>query len=270
MRPMLIEKNISNIFHTLCATAAISLSIFWIHNYCKNEDLCQVDYKAYYDNNEDEFPVLSMCFKNFISNERLGRQIRYFNLSNYQNFLHGDHFDPNFLEINYKDVTRNISESFLSSVIYYRNGTYKNDYSKRNVMEDSFVGLWAYGVSGVFNCFSLKIPSNNELEVYMIRLNTTVFPNGERSTFGGFMTLLHFPKQFLVSSETIKYYWPKRTTYDKFVMKFKINAVEVIKRRTNGRKPCYGNWKAYDDFLLLEHLKKVGCSPPYLQTTVYF
>ena len=266
MRSTIKEKNIGSIFHMVCATAAMSLSIFWIYNYCKNEDLCQVDYKTYYENNDDEFPVLSICFEHFISDEKLNIQGRYVNRSNYQKFLTGDYFEHDFLKINYKDVTRNISESILKSEIVYRNGTYIKDYSNRNLTEDSFVGSWSNAYSGVSNCYSLTIPSSKELEIYQIKLNSSVFPNGERARLGGLMTLLHFPKQFLVSSETIKYYWPKREKYDRFVMKFKINAVEVIKRRTNGRKPCYGNWKAYDDFLLLEHLKNVGCSPPYLHS----
>ena len=53
-------------------------------------------------------------------------------------------------------------------------------------------------------------------------------------------------------------------------MKFKIIGVEVIKRRTNGRKPCYADWKNYDDFVLLEHLKKTGCRVPYLRTSQPF
>ena len=266
MQSMLREKNIGNVFHILCATAAISLSIFWIHNYCKNEDLCQVDYKIYYENKNDEFPVLSICFENFISQEKLNTLNRYVNLSNYQNFLKGDYFEPDFLEIDHKAVTRNINESVVSSGIAYRNGTYKKDFNNTNVLEDSFVGSWTYDYSGIYNCFSLKIPPSNEIEIYQIKLNSTVFPNSKRARFGGFVTLLHFPKQFLVASETIKYSWQKREKYDRFVMKFKINAVEVIKRRPNGRKLCYKNWKAYDDFILLEHLKNIGCTPPYLHS----
>ena len=78
------------------------------------------------------------------------------------------------------------------------------------------------------------------------------------------LSLIHFPNQLMVSTETVHYTWPKREKYDKFTMLFKIIGVEVIKRRISGRKSCYENWKNYDDFLLVEHLKKVGCRMPYL------
>ena len=111
---------------------------------------------------------------------------------------------------------------------------------------------------------------NNEVELYQIGLKNTVFPNGSRGTVGGMITILHYPNQLLVSSENLRYSWPTRKTNDKFRMMFKINGVEVIKRRNRGRKPCHENWKNYDDFVLLDHLNKVGCRVPYLHTSQRF
>ena len=62
----------------------------------------------------------------------------------------------------------------------------------------------------------------------------------------------------------IIYTWPKREKYDKFTMNFKIIGVEVIKRRTSGKLPCFENWKNYDNFVLVDHMKKAGCRMPYL------
>ena len=262
------EDHFQIIFHILCTIAALSLSIFWIYNYCLNEDLCKVDYKTFYDDIEDEYPVLSLCFNNFVSDKKLEQQPHKTNKSEYISFLRGKIYDDNLLHINYRDVITNISDFVVLEAMTYRNGSYlKKDLiaaNQKNILKDSFVGLWSHGYNHLYHCRSLKVPPNNEIEQYEIALKSKVFPNSSRARAGEMMSLIHFPNQLMVSSETIKYTWPKREKYDRFTMLYKIIGVEVIKRRSSGRKSCSENWKNYDEFLLVEHLKKVGCRTPYL------
>ena len=262
----LSKEKISVLFHIICAIAAISLSIYWIYTYFLNKDLCTVDYKTYYDDPGDQYPVLSMCFENFLSEEKLAHhQISW---NDYSYFLKGNYFEEHFLQINYHDVMENISKYLEAESFYYRNGTHKQIRSiQRNVVEESFVGIW---YNYLYNCYSLITPHDKELEVYEIILNSTVFPNSSRVTVGGMLTLIHFRNQLTTSSETLMYSWPKRKKYEDFAMKFKILGVEVIKRRRNGRKPCYVDWKNYDDFVQLEHLKNTGCRAPYLRSNKQF
>ena len=269
---MLNEEIFRTIFHLFCATAAISLSTFWIYTYSLNEDLCKVDYKSYYDDKEDKFPVLSICFKDFLSDEQLKRIPHQVTRSKYLKFLKGDAFEENLANIVYYNVTVNMTEYIKNQLITYRNGsfTYKNlsSFNHKNVIVESSVALW--GNVGLYTCYTLQMPPNKEIELYLIGLKNTVFPNGSRGTLGGMITFLHYPNQLLVSSENLKYSWPTRKTNDKFRMMFKINGVEVIKRRNRGRKPCHEGWKNYDDFVVLEHLKKVGCRVPYLHASQSF
>ena len=255
-------------FHILCAVAAVSLSIYWVYTYCLNEDLCKVDYKTYYNDIEDEYPVLSMCFENHFSDHKLGLQPQKTNKSQYLEFLKGEFFDNDLLQINYRDILVNISESLVSKFIAYRNGSFtKQDLitaNQRGILKESFVGFWAQAYTSLYHCYSLKAQQNKEVEYYEVGLKSTLFPNSSRATSGGLITLIHYPNQIMISSETIRYTWPKREKYDKFTMNFKIIGVEVIKRRANGRSPCSENWKNYDDFVLVEHMKKVGCRMPYL------
>ena len=39
--------------------------------------------------------------------------------------------------------------------------------------------------------------------------------------------------------------------------------MEVVKRRNKHNQPCNDNWKGYDDSLLEQHIKAVGCRAPY-------
>ena len=196
------ECHFQMIFHVLCTIAAVSLSIFWIYNYCLNEDLCKVDYKTFYDDIEDEYPVLSLCFENFISDQKLGQPPHKTNKSEYLSFLKGDFYEDNLLHINYKDVISNISDFIVLEGIVYRNGSIvKKDSiasNPTNIFKDSFVGLWSHGFHHLYHCHSLKIPPNKEIEQYEIALKSKVFPNSSRAQVGGMLSLIHFPNQLMV------------------------------------------------------------------------
>ena len=214
------EDHFQIIFHILCTIAALSLSIFWIYNYCLNKDLCKVDYKTFYDDIEDEYPVLSLCFENFISDQKLGQPPHKTNKSEYLSFLKGDFYEDNLLHINYKDVISNISDFIVLEGIIYRNGSIvEKDLiaaNHTNIFKDSFVGLWSHGFHHLYHCHSLKVPPNKEIEQYEIALKNKVFPNSSRARVGGMLSLIHFPNQLMVSTETVQYTWPKREKYDRF------------------------------------------------------
>ena len=78
----------------------------------------------------------------------------------------------------------------------------------------------------------------------------------------GFITCLHCPNQLLRSSQFVKMDWPYRTTDATFVIRFKINSVEVLRRRNKANEPCNENWENYDDNILVKHTEAVGCKAP--------
>ena len=83
---------LQNIFHVLCILAASSLITYWLYVFSLNEDLCNVHYKNYRENKADEYPILSICFRDFISDERLSLHNSKINRSTYIDFLKGKSF----------------------------------------------------------------------------------------------------------------------------------------------------------------------------------
>ena len=51
-------------------------------------------------------------------------------------------------------------------------------------------------------------------------------------------------------------------------MVFKINGAEVLNRRQKRTAPCSENWERYDEELKRMHIQKVGCKPPYMNSTL--
>lgn len=81
-----------------------------IYKYTLNEDLCIVDYKNYYQGNYDEPPVLSICLRDPISEDKLRRQVPRVDRWTYLGLLNGSNFNVTLVNIDYEAVTLNISE----------------------------------------------------------------------------------------------------------------------------------------------------------------
>ena len=75
-------------------------------------------------------------------------------------------------------------------------------------------------------------------------------------------TYLHYPNHLFTSRRNVKYMWSIRDSNDGYLSRFLIKSVEMVKRRNKGRRPCK-DWDNYDDSILENHIKKVGCRAPY-------
>ena len=76
------------------------------------------------------------------------------------------------------------------------------------------------------------------------------------------LTYLHYPNHFLSSEKNIKYTWPIRDSNDGYLSRYIIKSVEILKRRNKGKRPCM-EWEDYDDSIVTNHIRKVGCRAPY-------
>ena len=254
-------EHLHNIFHVLCIIAASSLITYWLYIFSLNEDLCNVNYKNYRENKLDEYPILSICLADFISDEKLLFQNLKINKSTYINFLKGKSFDPEFSNIEYNDIKKNISDYVVS--IFHREENLKKVFNRaevRKMLVTSFTGFW---LDHFYHCYSLKSPQNEKISLYGIDMKSSVFPNSSRPETHGMMTILHYPGHLTLSGKTAKFSWPLREKYDKFVMSYQIHGSEVLKKRNKSKEPCRENSDNFDDTVLTENLDKVGCRAPY-------
>ena len=264
-------KRFQIFFHILCQVSAASMIIYWIHRYSLNNDLCSIDFKTFLHEKEDVYPTMSLCFEDPFFERKLLFQNPQVNQSLYIDFLKGNHFDPNFVNIDYKSVTIDMSDYLVKDWMDDLNdlhfSTNFTPYDTNDVFSKS--STWIMH-DHPHHCYTLKIPQNKQISRYGVILKTSVFPNSTRPSINGFKTLIHYPGQLMTSDSTIKYSWPSLDRQDKFIMRFKINGVEVLRRRTNGKQPCDNNWENYDDTILVNHLNKIGCRAPYQFPSKHF
>ena len=109
----------------------------------------------------------------------------------------------------------------------------------------------------------MQVTHDKNVQSVWLLIKSNIFPSGIRPHYDDMIALLHYPNQLLRSLESIKYAWPKRETNDSYVMRFRINGVEILRRRNKNSRPCDNNLVNYDDHVISKHTTTVGCRAPY-------
>ena len=254
----------------------VALSSYWVYVFYLDEDLINIQYKKYYAKDEDVFPALSICLNNSISEKKLQKLNPNVTVSSYLKFFRGETFDQKFLDIDYQAIIENMTDYIEEDLVRYRNGSvfalnpaYHNDTTFGHnfaTLDKSlkFSSNYAFfAIADLFyNCYELSIPHDKNIKDFWFRINSTIFPSGVRPHLFGLVTILHYPNQLLISN-TVTHVWPQHRKKDEsYSMWYKISGIELLRRR----KKCIEHWEEYDNYIMNEHARAVGCRAPYLSS----
>ena len=199
----------------MCIRDRLLMCGFWVKLFCLNEDLCLVDYRAFYEKKEDVFPTISMC----LGNPFLETPLSKFgvNKSSYFDFLNGSLISEQLLAVDYDHVTLDISKYIKEYLFVWRNESYIYDNVGTNMpanrlVSKSFDGFYSFDI--FYKCFALSIPEDQEIRKIGILFSNDVFMGGKRPIWHNLITMVHRPKQLLLSYSTHRSKWPKRTNTD--------------------------------------------------------
>ena len=258
MKKISSVKILIGVFNAICLAVAIALIVYWTYQFSLNKDVSSIDYKRYHDSELDKYPLLSICFKDFLSKTKLQEQNNRTKVSEYVSFLKGKKFQPRLLEIDFKNVTKNISEYIKYFLV---DGSGVKEYpADKNLLSLSFVGKWR---RHFLTCYSLNTPQNSPFRLIALYLNRTIFPNGIRDPVKGLFSIFHYPNQILMPGNPMKNVWDKRGRKDKFIMRYDVDNVAIIMRRNKPQQPCNENWKHYDNEILENYVKSNRCRLPF-------
>ena len=248
-------------YHCICWSAALATVLYCISVYIQNEDLCIVDYKQYYENKFDMLPTLSICLKDPVAWSKLGTPVQTVNASTYLNFLKGDYFSSEMLNIDYNSSILELSEYVSMYQIIWKNGSETN--VKNNIgrlLRPNYAYKWH---KGFYQCYELEIPHEKGIEAVWVAIKRGVLPPRNHTTLNyGMITTLHYPNHLFISEKNIKFVWPRRPYGDECAIRFQVIDVEVIKSRNTADRPCH-DWENYDRSILKHHIEKTGRKAPY-------
>ena len=259
------------VFKCLCIVATGFLVGMWIYRYSLDEDTSVIESRLYFDSEDDLFPVMSMCF-NQVFNDSLLKQYGIDSTGmEYRNFVLGQYFQEDMGKINYNLVSTNLSEFILSYEVNFQNGSSQWD---TKLPSHSWLRLnpshsWeSWG--RLLKCFTLEIGYRgvNFVRLYFKR---DVFQDRIRPNSGEFAVLFHYPNQMFTSKHTLTRQWTPIDNTSNYWMSFNIKRMEaILNRYKRHRNNCVQNWKNYDNYVLGERIKSVGCKTPDQHTNLFW
>ena len=258
---MEFQKVLQRAFHVICVFATAGMVGFWIYKFELDKDIASMNYKKYFDTEDDTIPVLSICLSDPFLEDKLNKHK--INISTYKNFLFGEMFEERLMSIDYESVTIDLKDYLRGYYVIWRNES-RLKYSIDETVGwkapyVSFNGMW-YDV--ILKCFALEITDKSVMGINF-EITLDIFQNSLRPSIGKFFVFLHLKNQILQSLSTLKWQWPSRLDDTTYNMDFWIRDAEVMVRRNKKSEQCIPQWQIDDNLVIKEYLNIISCRAPY-------
>ena len=259
------KKTVHGCFKISCLLATLIAIGYWCYKFSLDEDVCLIDYKTYYEEAENSFPVMSLCFP---LNKQLANYSENTMSASTMNFFLKQKTMTSRKE---KEVFNNLKidlNRYIKSVwVRWLNGTTHyftpEDAAGWKIPYNSYIGFFK---KNFLQCYAMEITDRN-IKVLKFFIRSRIFRNETRPYKFKFSVYFHYPNQILRSLGTVKSVWPRRAGKYGYVMHFQITNAEVLKRRNKGRQPCVEAKLKFDNEIISQHYKNICCVPSFSNST---
>lgn len=288
-----------------CTVITIVTAIWQFINYWNAEDVTAISYKTFHTAKIDVYPRIGLCFANTVIEEKLSQYAiknqpgSYWRTTSmkerYSWFLAGEDWNPDMLQIDHDDVTKNIEDYVLAYEIgttkwktlkIYNKETQINSHNseiqtqkridKRKHRIPHFRELSLFSN---LKCFSFDIPfqKGHKITGTRVRFNTSIFNEGVRPrrarnfiTGDVLLYVPHYLNQLISKLLQGKRNWPVRNKNmaKHYITEFEMSGIEIHQQRNKFKEPCIEDMNNDDKQILQEIAKLVGCKPPYWNSSL--
>ena len=277
-----IFPKVQILFRIICLIITLVLFGICLHKFIWDEDVSKIHFREYHKDKHSVYPALTLCLmnENIFDVENMFRDVN-FSSSSYSSFLKGDLWDDKMNSVEYDDLTKTlddyvegigISSSKNQTVYYHCSDNFQRILNGLLSYECEDTGKVSEQVYSSFKnhhskCLSFTIPYDKDNMVLKLRilLKTSIFVKNHttdefenQESFGVFV---HYPQQ-LFRSPIRRFYHKSKNDSNLHAINFKINNMEVYRRRNKPKNPCNDEWN--DDMKILESIVNlIGCQPPH-------
>ena len=256
--PCGVRKVLHKAFKLVCVLTTLSLVLWCCYEFYKNEDVCEVLFKVFHEDEDSIYPELSFSLPNRFNETALRAYNSSFNEENYKLFLHGGaYWDEKMVDVDFNEVKMQLKEFELGTCIYETYYAQRDGLCKNDTIEIKRFDLFERSV------FSLHLPSNIPMYSTTIKLKNSFFFDGIRPAAEKFYVNFGYPNQLYRSMSSAFSTWPLRNngSTKSYRMMFNLKSLEVLRKRQKKDKPCYDK-DNYDGKIVQTLMENVGCSPP--------
>ena len=268
---MLHCEIIGKLFKFLCVLFAMFFVGLWCYKYYLDEDIYDVDVRSYHYEQDDIYPVMSICFNQSLHEAILQKYGQHG--PNYIKYLYGEYFGDSMPGINYSNISTNITEFLLAYVV---NGKTLVDIGENTGWKDpyyhySHLNTFDPDHQLVLKCFGVEITDKNITSLELI-ISRDIFPYQITEDTLELMILFHYPNQVLRASNSAMFQFPilRASNGFNFKMTFHLKGMDVIERRNKKHRKCIEDWRNYDNIIFEEHMKSIKCKAPYQESKENF
>ena len=253
------------LFKGSCMIATISIIVYWIHVYRKNEDVSHIEVKSIETMKEITIPELSLCLIQPFLDEKLHKISPELGRKNYASYLVGEfNVTEMYRRIDFDNVTIDLVEHLGFLNFTWRNGSMDNCTDNENcpfgrIRNSLNLLLW----KRIFTkCFTLELNHYHAGQISGINLMFKPTIMSSLRNAKDVVASWNFPGQMLTKLDPGYHIWNKHRKANQTEM-ISIGTIEIIERRNTMQTPCIPQEKKYDEYIMNENLKKVGCKAPY-------
>ena len=271
-------RKILKIVWACCCTLATLSTIVWqCSNYYYGEEQTIVDYKNFNERETDLYPSIGVCWSGAIIEKALKQYGNNFTAKDYGNFLLGYLWDEEMLKVDYDNVTRRFDDGI--GIYGYSTAEMKTVilHFDRNKMEEK-PGFKEYSYFGT-RCFTIDIPFKKEVEIFRFFVlidprifgKGTISPNPFVAEFeqNNLVVTLFYRNQLLSKVKSGIRSWPFKelSAINGSVIQLNVAHIDILVRRNRYQNPCIEGAPEYDRQIIDFVMNKVGCKPPFWNST---
>ena len=252
------ELDFKVIFKIVCACLALTTTIWCCIEFGKNEDMCEVSYKRFLQDNQSIYPDLTVIMP-YQLNEKAFQNLRTaMNVTTFKQILQGQHWDDEIMSIPLEDVRLKSDNYLVSSCTI---SSYLDECRPiKSINDKIFLG------GSMSHAFQLP---RDKLTTYAtFRFRKSVFSNGVFPTNHELMITFQYPNRvyrsqgsfFDIGEDFSNDFDIEDEKYKNHVVDFQIRDMEVLQRRKKRGRECLDDYD-YDKKKKEDMMFEVGCRP---------
>ena len=252
-------------FLLICVITTVGLTIYCIYQYSLNEDVSQISFKHYHEDEDSIYPAITLCFTDYM-NRSLFKDA--FSETEYKDFMKGKYWSDEMSKIDYDEVVIDINEYILAIVQTYHD-VENDDWGEQKYLPKNETIEWTpifYPSLSTpeWRCWTFEIDHNKQQVIltFGLSIKSNIFRESLRKPYGNFQITLSYPNQ-MIGAKVQKYNWMPMN-YTQYRMEFEIENVVILKQRQKQSNPCNSDWKSNDDLAKIRFVEAMGCKPVFV------
>ena len=243
-----------------CLSATIGTTLWCCYEFSKNEDMCEVIFKSFLQDDDSVYPDLTIMIPHQVNDTALRMNFgEGIDASVFRNFLQGSYWNDQLLNIRFADINLQLEDYVKATCV-------KSSFFEDCREIETIISEYSFGLES----HTFRFARDKEMMFASVQLSTSIFSNGNRPFPGELIIMFQYPNRVYRSRVAMfgdpsrGSQWPaqREASSSNYRMKFGLSNMEVLRRRHKKGQECL-DVENYDKAMMEDIAHNVGCRPHY-------